>query len=571
MDVLRVALCQINTTVGDLDHNVAKMRDAYAQAEAAEADVALFPELAVTGYQPEDLLLKPGFVDDAALALEDFAAGVTGHCAAIVGWVEGRRHQGADYHDSTDGPWNAAAVLADGQMQGSYRKQRLPNYSVFDERRYFDSGPPAQPLYRIGGIVTAVTICEDIWVEDSPADVAARHGAQVILTINASPFRANKQEIREKTVARRVAVGGVPIAYVNQVGGQDDLIFDGGSMVTTPDGLLARSRRFVEKIDMVDIELSEATIDPGMVVIEVSECRDRAGMPLTPEIAASPSGPEEIWQALCIGTRDYVRKNGFSEVVVGLSGGVDSALTAAIATDAIGAENVHVVLMPSRYSSDHSVSDAEQLAVNLDLDQRTIAIEGAHQAFLELLEPSFADVDPDLTEENIQSRIRGVLLMALSNKFGWLVLTTGNKSETAVGYSTLYGDSAGGLAVIKDLPKLLVYELCRWRNSQTESAWLPENILSKAPSAELRPDQRDDQSLPPYEVLDPLIEDYVDGDMTAEQLVEAGHDLELVRRIARLVDLSEYKRRQSPPGLRVSAKAFGRDRRLPITNGYRPN
>ncbi|MCP4435044.1 MAG: NAD+ synthase [Actinomycetia bacterium] len=572
---MRVALCQINTAVGALEANAAAILEAYARAEAAGADVALFPELAITGYPPEDLLLKPGFVADAATQLRELASSVTGRCAAVVGWVEGTRHPGADPHDALDGPWNAAAVLHGGRIVGSYRKQALPNYGVFDERRYFDPGPPSQALYSVRGIVVAVTVCEDVWVQGGPAVAAADHGARLVLNINASPFRADKQELRFATLGARVAESGVPVAYVNQVGGQDELVFDGGSMVVGTDGLVCRAARFSEDFVLADVPVAPPRRVAGTVI-------ELGGEPAGVEVpgvvssgaagavAYSPMGPEELWSALCLGTRDYVHKNGFTDVVVGLSGGVDSALVAAIAADAVGARRTHVVLMPSRHSSDHSVLDAEALAANLGVQSRTIAIEPAHAAFTEMLSDSFAGLEEGLAEENLQSRIRGVLLMALSNKFGWLVLTTGNKSETAVGYSTLYGDSAGGLAVIKDLPKLSVYELCRWRNSTEAGEWIPESILDKAPSAELRPDQTDDQSLPPYEVLDPLIEDYVDADMTAEQLVAAGHDPDLVSRIARLVDLAEYKRRQSPPGLRVSEKAFGRDRRLPITNAYRP-
>ena len=568
IESLRVALCQLDTAVGALGANCALIEEAYRRAEAAGADVAVFPELAITGYPPEDLLFKAGFVADAADALAELTTRIDGHCAALLGWVEGIRHPGADPHDALDGPWNAAAVLHGGRLRGSYRKQALPNYGVFDERRYFDPGAPAQSLYEIGGAVVAVTVCEDVWVDEGPAVEAARHGARLVLNINASPFRAAKQDLREETVARRVADTGVPVVYVNQVGGQDELVFDGGSFVQGTDGLLARSPRFEPDVAVVDVPLA-ARGPVERPVVAVSGPRGGSVPEMAaPVLARSPSGPEELWRALCLGTADYVAKNGFSDVVVGLSGGVDSALVAAIAADAVGADHTHVVLMPSRYSSDHSVSDAEDLADNLGIDRRTIPIEGAHGAFTEMLAESFEGLDEDLTEENLQSRIRGVLLMALSNKFGWLVLTTGNKSETAVGYSTLYGDSAGGLAVIKDLPKLAVYELCHWRNSVADGPWIPGAILDKPPSAELRPGQTDDQSLPPYEVLDPLIEDYVDGDMTADQLVAAGHDPALVERIVRLVDLAEYKRRQSPPGLRMSEKAFGRDRRLPITNGY---
>jgi NAD+ synthase (glutamine-hydrolysing) len=576
-DVLRVALCQLDLRVGGLRSNVDAMAAAYERAEQAGCDVALFPELAVCGYPPEDLLLKAGFVADGAAALDALARRVTGRCVAVVGWVEGDRRPGADPHDATDGPWNAAAVLHDGRVIGSYRKQALPNYGVFDEKRYFDPGTPDQPLYRIGGVVCAVTVCEDVWVSGGPAVQAAHRGAQVVLNVNASPFQAGKQDLRESMLLERQAEAGVPIVYLNLVGGQDELVFDGGSVVVDGGEVLARASRFEPAELVLDVAVRppsppgpDASDASPLAVVAVTDAADDAARsaraPAEAVIESSPRGPGEIWDALVLGTRDYVAKNGFTDVVLGLSGGVDSALVATLAADALGPDHVHVVLMPSRYSSDHSVTDADRLAVNLGVDARTIAIEPAHVALTELLAPSFGELPPDLAEENLQSRIRGVLLMALSNKFGWLVLTTGNKSETAVGYSTLYGDSAGGLAVIKDVPKLLVYELCRWRNQHAGTDLIPEQILTKAPSAELRPDQRDDQSLPPYEVLDPLIEAYVDGDRTVEELVDAGHDEAMVRRIARLVDLAEYKRRQSPPGIRISQKAFGRDRRLPITN-----
>jgi NAD+ synthase (glutamine-hydrolysing) len=556
--------------VGNLAGNVGRILESFDAAQEAGADVAVFPELAVTGYPPEDLLLKPGFVEDAAEALASLATNATGRCVLVVGWVEGRRHPGSDPHDSTDGPWNAAAVLHGGRVFGSYRKQCLPNYGVFDEKRYFDPGAEGQPLFLIGGVPVGITLCEDVWVAGGPAAEAARRGARLLVNLNASPFHARKQVLREETLSARLQETGVPIAYVNQVGGQDELIFDGGSMVMLADGLAARAERFVETSLILDVPLAVQRPTSGEVVEVNGPSTGAAPSPVASAVAPSPKGSEELWKALCLGTADYVCKNGFSDVVLGLSGGVDSALVAAIAADALAPERVHVVLMPSRYSSDHSVSDAELLADGLGLDRRTIAIEPAHAALMEMLDPSFEGLAPDLTEENLQSRIRGVLLMALSNKFGWLVLTTGNKSETAVGYSTLYGDSAGGLAVIKDVSKLSVYDLCRWRNARDGGPVIPEGILTKAPSAELRPGQRDDQSLPPYEVLDPLIEAYVDGDLTADQLIEVGHDPALVQRVARMVDLAEYKRRQSPPGLRVSEKAFGRDRRLPITNGYRP-
>jgi NAD+ synthase (glutamine-hydrolysing) len=572
---LRVVACQLDLVVGDLAGNVAAMAAAYGRAEADGADLVVFPELAVCGYPPEDLLLKQGFVDDSQRAVLDLADRCRGAAVAVVGWVEGHRVPGADPHDAEDGPWNAAAVLHGGRIVGSYRKQALPNYGVFDEKRYFDPGGVGQALYRIAGVTVAVTVCEDAWVADGPVADAARSGADLVVNLNASPFHRGKQAEREGMLAERVAETGLPMVYVNLVGGQDELVFDGGSMVVDGDGnVVGAAPRFDDCELAVDLPVTLRSTEPVVQVVDVAPARTdrrpgRAPIDLaggsSPD-APTPDGLAEVWAALTLGVRDYVTKNGFGEAVIGLSGGVDSSIVAAIAVDALGADRVHGVLMPSRYSSEHSVADAVELSEQLGIDHRTIAIEAAHSSFLDLLAPSFGELPPDLTEENLQSRIRGVLLMALSNKLGWLVLTTGNKSETAVGYSTLYGDTAGGLAVIKDVPKLLVYELCRWRNEQAGRAVIPESVLTKAPSAELRPDQRDDQSLPPYEELDPLIEAYVDGDRTVEQLVADGHDAAIVERITRLIDRSEYKRRQSPPGIRISGKAFGRDRRLPITN-----
>ncbi len=542
---LRVAMCQLNLRVGDLAGNMAALRHAYDQAEAAGADIALFPELAACGYPPEDLLLKPGFVEDLQDAVAQFARGITGHCTAIVGWVE--VHNGELF--------NSAAVIRDSRMLGSYRKQALPNYGVFDEKRYFSAGTADQELYEIAGVTVSVTVCEDVWVDDGPILAAAQRGAALAVNINASPFHIGKQQVREEMLSRRAVEAGIPIAYLNLVGGQDELVFDGGSVVVAATGLVtSRLPRFESACTVVDVDLLASG--------------QEGANPTGPALEDIETSLAEVWKALVLGLHDYVTKNGFSEVVIGLSGGVDSSIVAALATDALGAESVHGVLMPSRYSSDHSLSDAEILAENLGIDYRTIPIEAAHLALLDLLEPSFEGRDADLTEENLQSRIRGVLLMALSNKFGWMVLTTGNKSETAVGYSTLYGDTAGGLAVIKDVPKLMVYDLCAWRNEQQDLDLIPVSVLTKAPSAELRPDQRDDQSLPPYEVLDLIIQGYVDEDLTTEELVEIGHDAELVSKIVGLIDRAEYKRRQSPPGIRISEKAFGRDRRIPITNAY---
>ncbi|MFM7068610.1 MAG: NAD+ synthase, partial [Actinomycetes bacterium] len=514
---LRVALAQLDLCVGDLDGNVARMADAWRTAERAGADVLVLPELALTGYPPEDLLLRPGFIADSHEALEALAAQTVGHCATVVGWVEGHRRPGADPHDALDGPWNSAAVLHGGRMVLSYRKQALPNYGPFDEKRYFDAGAAAQPLLSVAGVPVALSVCEDVWVDDGPVAASVRAGASVVVNINASPFHTGKHAVRQDLLRRRVAEVGVPVVYVNLVGGQDELVFDGGSMVVDSDGdLLAELPRFTESVVVVDVPVVHRSTEGTVVAVE-SVAADR---PTLPELEPAPTLDRwaEVWQALVLGVRDYVQKNGFTDVVVGLSGGVDSSIVAAIATDALGAEHVHGVLMPSRYSSEHSVTDAAALAVGLGIDHRVIPIGEAHDAFESMLAPHFEGRSADLTEENLQSRLRGVTLMALSNKFGWLVLTTGNKSETAVGYSTLYGDTAGALAVIKDVPKLLVYELCRWRNDQGggPGSVIPDQVLTKAPSAELRPDQRDDQSLPPYEELDPVIAAYVDGDRSVE-------------------------------------------------------
>ena len=544
MAVLRIALCQINPIVGDLVGNTAKALEALHRAEREGCNLAVFSELALTGYPPEDLLLKHGFLDEADDALDRFVS-ATSTCAAVIGFPE----RGADGK-----LYNSALVVVDTVELGTYRKRLLPNSDVFDEKRYFDPGVGQVPTFVVNGVRIGVSICEDAWHGHGPIPDLAAAGAALIININASPFYGGRLAERIETIAERAVEAGRPIVYVNQVGGQDELVFDGGSFVVDEEGqVLAEAPQFEE----------------SMVVVEFDAVTK---FWIAPEPERGLGDIEEIYQALVLGTRDYVRKNGFSDVVIGMSGGVDSSLVAAIAADALGAEHVHGVLMPSRFSSDGSITDAELLCNNFGIDHRTIAIEPAHDALLGMLSPSFGDRAADLTEENLQSRIRGVTLMALSNKFGWLVLTTGNKSETSVGYSTLYGDTAGGFAVIKDCQKLMVYELCRWRNRQSpdfDGGIIPESVLDKAPSAELRPDQRDDQSLPPYDVLDPILEAYVEDDQTASELLDEGFDPALVKRITRLVDLAEYKRRQSPPGPRVTHKAFGKDRRLPITNGFR--
>ena len=568
---LRLALAQINPTVGDLDGNVARICAAYDRAEAAGCDIVAFPELAVTGYPPEDLLLKPGFVAANEAALGKVAVH-TGRCVAVVGYVAADRDL-----------YNAAAVCADGQVLGTYRKRLLPNYGVFDEARYFTPGDASDPyeLYVIGGVKVGISICEDVWSPTGPLAEQAAGGAELNININGSPFHAGKSATRERMLATRAADASCALAYVNQVCGQDELVFDGGSMVFDAEGeLVARAPLFTEELLITDLVVEPVyrkrlldprgrrTIDP-MRLVHVSDAPDGFGPALPPPVAPLPDADEELYEALVLGTRDYVCKNGFTDVVIGLSGGIDSTLVACVAVDALGTEHVHGVSMPSRYSSDGSKDDAYALAEQLGIDCRTVAIEPAFGSLLEMLAPSFDGRAADLTEENLQSRIRGTTLMALSNKFGWMVLTTGNKSEMAVGYFTLYGDSVGGYAVIKDVLKTRVYDLCRYVNVRHGRQVVNESVLTKPPSAELRPDQRDDQSLPPYEVLDPILAAYVEDDRTAGEIVEMGFDEAVVRRVCRLVDIAEYKRRQCPPGVRVTPKAFGKDRRPPITNAYR--
>jgi len=558
MASIRVALAQLNFCLGDFESNVASITEAYDRALEREADVVVFSELAVCGYPPEDLLLKQRFLEDACAALEDVAAH-TSNAVAVVGFPE------------QDGEriYNSAAVCHQGAVTGIYRKQLLPNYSVFDEKRYFTPGVSAGPIFQIAGVMVGISICEDQWFDEGPLNDQIASGVGLAISLNASPYQRGKDAARASSVIERVTSYKIPVVYVNQVGGQDELIFDGSSFVANSEGeLIARLPQFEEAVQIVDLDVDEC--DSGeLPVIVTSKKQKKKGEIAEPVVAEVDDPIAEVWNALVLATRDYVNKNGFSEVVIGLSGGVDSSLVAAIAVDALGPERVHGVSMPSRYSSQGSEDDAAELAENFGIDFQTIPIEAGYTALTDMLESVFRGHSADLTEENLQSRLRGILLMAMSNKKGWLVLTTGNKSETSVGYSTLYGDTAGGFAVIKDCPKLLVYELCRWRNTQTTSPWIPEASITKPPSAELRPDQTDDQSLPPYELLDPLLEAYVEQDRSAAELVAEGYDPEIVQQITRLVDLAEYKRRQSPPGPRISMKAFGKDRRLPITNRYR--
>ncbi len=553
---LRVAAAQLDLVVGDLAGNAERILAAYAEAAAEDCDLVAFPELAVTGYPPEDLLLRPAFVAEARRRLDEIAS-ATGTTVAVVGFPE------------VDGAcFNAAAVLAHGRIQGVYRKHLLPNYAVFDEERYFEPWPADGPLFTVGGVPVAVTVCEDAWSPTGPVVTQARAGAALIVNVNASPYSAGRLAEREAMLADRARAAGVPICYVNLVGGQDELVFDGASLVVDATGtVVARARQFAEDLLVVDLEVPAAATAPALPVVTVSG--PRAPSPRVPPRVEPVLPPvHEVYEALVLGTRDYVTKNGFTDVLVGLSGGVDSSLVAAIAVDALGADHVHGVLMPSRFSSDHSVGDAEVLVANLGIRSTTVPIEPAHAAFLAMLADSFAGLEPGLAEENLQARIRGTILMTMSNKFGWMVLTTANKSETATGYSTLYGDMAGGYAVIKDVPKLLVYALCEDRNRRAGRALIPESVITKPPSAELRPGQLDRDSLPDYAELDPIVEAYVELDRSIADLIAAGHDPDVVRRVAALVDRNEYKRRQAAPGVRVSPKAFGKDRRLPITNRW---
>ena len=569
MPELRLAAAQLNTVVGDLTGNVERVLAALSAAEQAGADVCVLPELAITGYPPEDLLLKPGFVADNLAALEKIAA-ATGQCAAVVGFV------GAS-EDGT-GLANAAAVCARGRIAGVYRKRFLPNYGVFDEQRWFLPGTEPPALFGIAGAWVGVSICEDVWFDDGPVAHAGRAGADVVLNLNASPYNRGRRAERLAVLEGRVAEAGCAIAYVNQVGGQDELVFDGDSLIMGADGrLIAAGRQFDTDLVLVDLPIGPhrahmvTELVPRVVVTDPGP--SRPPLPSPPALRPPLEDHAEVYAALVLGTRDYLNKNGFSEVVIGLSGGIDSSLVATVAADALGAGRVHGLSMPSRYSSEGSRSDAEALAERLGIDLKVVPIEDAHVAFTSMLAPVLGREPSGLTDENLQSRLRGVLLMAVSNAKGWIVLTTGNKSEMATGYSTLYGDSAGGFAVIKDVPKTLVYDLCRYRNTQAVLEGLtppiPDSVLDKPPSAELRPDQRDDQSLPAYEELDPVLQGYVEGDHTAADLVAEGFDPALVDQVVRLVDGAEYKRRQMPPGVRITTKAFGKDRRMPITNRYR--
>ncbi|MHB9030936.1 MAG: NAD+ synthase [Candidatus Latescibacterota bacterium] len=570
---MRVALAQINVTVGDIEGNKRKILRYVASAKDAGAHIVVFPEMAITGYPPEDLLLKPDFIQSAMDSLREIAAGCSG-LTALVGTLS-----------ASEDLTNSAAVIHDGELVYMYHKHFLPNYGVFDENRYFQAGCE-NPVFQSNGCVFGVSVCEDIWYPDGPPEIqASMCGAEILFNLSSSPYHIGKGLVRERMLSTRAADNTAFVVYCNLVGGQDELIFDGHSVVCGPQGeIIARGKQFQEELLIADLDLRQVfrwrlsdprrrkttrknSSDTPRIVLK--EC---AHNPAVTPIPAAPESPletvAEVYQALVMGTRDFVLKNGFRKVVLGLSGGIDSAITAVIAADALGPENVEGVAMPTRYSSGHSLEDAERLAQNLGISFRVIPIDETFQSYLDMLAPSFEGKEPDTAEENLQSRIRGVTLMALSNKFGWLVLTTGNKSEVAVGYSTLYGDTAGGFSVIKDVPKTLVYELSRYRNVLAGYDLIPQQVIDKAPSAELRPDQKDTDSLLPYDELDPILHAYIEKSMSIEDIANLGYSKEDIIRTIRLVDRSEYKRRQSPPGIKISSRAFGKDWRVPITNRY---
>jgi NAD+ synthase (glutamine-hydrolysing) len=538
---VRIALGQVDTTVGDLPGNVDLLTAWASRATEADADVVVFPELAITGYPPEDLVLRPAFVEDNLIALDALAANTTGGCSIVVGFVD----------RSDRGIHNAAALVGGGQVVARYHKIKLPNYGVFDEARTFTPGDAACPV-RIAGSELGLSVCEDAWTPGAPFDEYAQRHTPVILNINGSPFHRGKADERIEICRERALETDSWIVYVNAVGGQDELVFDGGSVIVRPDGSLAHhAAMFEEDLLVVDID--------G----EISSAQERAPW---------PEDLEQVYLGLVLGLRDYVRKNGFEQVVFGLSGGIDSAFVTVLARDALGPEAVRTLAMPSPYSSLESLEDATHVATGLGVRLDVLEIGDVFSGYLDVLRETFRGTKEGVAEENLQARIRGNLLMALSNKFGSLVLATGNKSEYAVGYATLYGDMAGGFAPIKDVPKTLVYELAKWRNAigGAQTPPIPQRVLDKPPSAELRPDQKDTDSLPPYEVLDPIIEAYVEDDRSPEDIIAArGLDPKLVDRIVEMIDRAEYKRRQAAPGIKITPKAFGRDRRLPITNRYR--
>ncbi len=594
--MLRIALAQINTTVGDLVGNARKITEYIIRARRMSAQVVVFPELAIPGYPPEDLLLKKYFIRDNLKALRSIIP-ATANITAIVGFVDA---------DKKGNLYNAAAVIYNKQLKGIYHKADLPNYGVFDEKRYFVSGKIGahgqRPLlFKFGETLLGVSICEDIWTKDGICHQQALAGAQILINISSSPYYAGKGKIREKIMIDQARRNKAYVCYANLVGGQDELVFDGASLIVDPKGkIIAAGKQFAEDLVVADLDIGE--VEAGLVparllkraitrfaptkVIITSKPIEQGRLPIKGSVPKPLNPTEEIYRALVLGTRDYIRKNGFKKAVIGLSGGIDSSLTAIIACDAVGKENVVGVSMPSRYTSPGTRSDARILAENLGIKFYEIPIETVFKSYLEILHDPFVGQKPDLAEENLQARVRGNILMALSNKFGWLVLTTGNKSEVAVGYCTLYGDMAGGFAVLKDVPKTKVYELARFRNDfdlsvgatgRSPLPLIPQSVFDRAPTAELRENQKDQDSLPAYEVLDPIIERYVELDqdlngasrnLSLPQVHKI--DLDVIKKVVNLVDKAEYKRRQSPPGVKITPKAFGKDRRMPITNRYCP-
>ncbi len=571
MAKIRLALAQINPTVGDLSGNAKKIMEWIEKAKQYSADIVVFPELSITGYPPEDLLLKPRFIEDNVRWAKVIAEHVR-DIVAIYGFVE-----------QADDNYNAAAVAHNGKIVATHRKMYLPNYGVFDEQRYFKAG--SRPLViSIDGIRIGLGICEDIWYPDIVLVEALKGDAQVIVNINASPYHVGKWKKREKMLATRAMDNTVFVAYLNTVGGQDELVFDGHSMVFNPSGeLIARGKQFDEDLIVVDIDVRDVLrvrlhdprrrqekekVECEVEVVHV-DYKIKENKPKVQERKVEPPHPiGEVYDALVLGVRDYVRKNGFKKVVIGLSGGIDSSLVATIATDALGPENVIGVRMPSPYTSKESLEDAEELAKNLGIRLVTLPISDIFESYKKTLSDVFSGLPEDVTEENLQARIRGNLLMALSNKFGWLVLTTGNKSEMSVGYATLYGDMAGGFAVIKDVPKTMVYELAKYRNKRGPKSPIPERVFVKPPSAELRPGQKDEDELPPYKILDPILKAYVEEDRDVEEIVALGFEREVVCKVIKMIERNEYKRRQAPPGIKITPRAFGKDWRFPITNHY---
>jgi NAD+ synthase (glutamine-hydrolysing) len=563
---IRVGMAQINCTVGDIKGNLGKICEYVQKAKKMSVDVLAFPELAITGYPPEDLLLKSQFIEDNMGALKRIAKR-TKNIVAIIGFVD--KNNGNLY--------NSAAVVHNNSIAGIYHKMLLPNYGVFDEKRYFQPGTE-YPVFVINKVKIGVNICEDIWSFDGPTKILAGvGGARLIININASPYHAEKWKERKKVIIARAKENSVTIAYVNLVGGQDELVFDGHSMVfNEKERLIVRGKQFEEDLIVTDLSITSAQkverssrrLQKDVKTIVISQDFTDKKPPLKEKGEVALPLLEEIYAALVLGTRDYVHKNGFEKVIIGLSGGIDSALTAAVAVDALGKENVIGVFMPSEYSSASSKEDAIKLAKNLDIELLHIPIKETFCAYLKMLSKEFEGLSEDVTEENIQARIRGNILMALSNKFGWLLLSTGNKSETSVGYATLYGDMAGGFAVIKDVPKTLVYKLSIHRNSAGNKAIIPKHILEKEPSAELKPEQKDTDTLPPYEILDNILHAYIEEDKSPNEIIKKGYDKEVVYKVIKMVDRNEYKRRQAPPGIRITPKAFGKDRRMPITNRY---